>query len=130
MEQMEAQALKVGARAHADIATAADLSARPFRITGQGKALYTADALIIATGAEAKWLGLPSEEAFRGHGVSACATCDGFFFRNQPVMVVGGGNTAVEEALFSHALCQPRDPRASARPVAGRQNFAKAHSGA
>ena len=100
MEQMEAQALKVGTRALPDIATAADLSARPFRITGQDKARYTADALIIATGAEAKWLGLPSEEAWRGHGVSACATCDGFFFRNKPVLVVGGGNTAVEEALF------------------------------
>jgi thioredoxin reductase (NADPH) len=77
-----------------------DLSQRPFRLWGDGDATYSCDALIIATGAQAKWLGLPSEQAFQGFGVSACATCDGFFFRNKEVAVVGGGNTAVEEALY------------------------------
>ncbi|HEX7034675.1 MAG TPA: thioredoxin-disulfide reductase [Pseudomonadales bacterium] len=87
-----------------DYITAADLSRRPFRLTGD-QATYTCDALIIATGASAKYLGLPSEEAYKGRGVSACATCDGFFYRNQPVAVIGGGNTAVEEALYLSNLC-------------------------
>ena len=100
MDQMKAQAEHMGTRMVSDIIVKADLSRRPFQLTGDSGALYTADALIIATGAQAKWLGLPSEQHFQGHGVSACATCDGFFYRNKEVAVVGGGNTAVEEALF------------------------------
>ena len=100
MDQMKKQAEHVGARIVNDQIARADLSARPFRLTGDAGASYTADAVIIATGAKAKWLGLPSEERFKGFGVSACATCDGFFFKNREVLVVGGGNTAVEEALF------------------------------
>jgi thioredoxin reductase (NADPH) len=84
---------------------AADLSVRPFRLSGD-QSTYTCDALIIATGASAKYLGLPSEEAYKGRGVSACATCDGFFYRNQDVAVIGGGNTAVEEALYLSNLCR------------------------
>jgi len=83
-----------------------DLSQRPFRLTGDGGTIYTCDALIIATGASAMYLGLPSEEAFMGRGVSGCATCDGFFYRNQDVIVVGGGNTAVEEALYLSNICR------------------------
>jgi len=78
-----------------------DLARRPFRLTGDSGEIYTCDALIIATGASANWLGLPTESKFQGFGVSACATCDGFFYRGKNVAVVGGGNTAVEEALFS-----------------------------
>ncbi|MDA8050825.1 MAG: thioredoxin-disulfide reductase [Rhodospirillales bacterium] len=100
MEQMSAQAAKVGARIVEDVITAADFSARPFVCRGDSGASYRADAVIIASGAEARWLGLPSEQRLRGAGVSACATCDGFFFRGKRVAVVGGGNTAVEEALF------------------------------
>ncbi len=100
MEQMRAQAEHVGTRMISDHIAAVDLSVRPFRLTGDGGDIYTCDALIIATGAQAKWLGLPSEETFKGFGVSACATCDGFFFRNKAVVVVGGGNTAVEESLY------------------------------
>jgi thioredoxin reductase (NADPH) len=83
-----------------DYVVKAELGVRPFRLTGDSGQVYTCDSLIIATGAQAQWLGLPSEEAFKGYGVSACATCDGFFFRNKDVVVVGGGNTAVEEALY------------------------------
>ena len=83
-----------------------DFSSRPFRLTGDGGTEYTCDALIIATGASAKYLGLPSEEAFMGRGVSGCATCDGFFYKNQDVVVVGGGNTAVEEALYLSNICR------------------------
>ena len=100
MEQMKEQAEHVGAQMQDDVIVEADLRARPIRLTGDSGTIYTADALIIATGAQARWLQLPSEEHFKGHGVSACATCDGFFYRGKDVAVIGGGNTAVEEALF------------------------------
>lgn len=100
MEQMEKQAAHVGTRIVSDHVAAVDLQQRPFRITCESGDVYEADALIICTGAQAKWLDMPSEQKFRGFGVSACATCDGFFYRNKEVLVVGGGNTAVEEALF------------------------------
>jgi thioredoxin reductase (NADPH) len=100
MDQMRAQAEHVGTRLISDIIVSADLSRRPFRLVGDGGDVYLADTLVIATGAQAKWLGIPSEQHFQGFGVSACATCDGFFYRGKEVMVVGGGNTAVEEALF------------------------------
>ncbi len=100
MEQMEAQAKHVGTEIWFDMVVECDFEARPMVCKGDSGAVYTADAVIVATGAEAKWLGLPSEERFRGFGVSACATCDGFFFRDREVLVVGGGNTAVEEALY------------------------------
>ena len=105
MEQMHAQAENVGTRMHTDLITAVELGRRPFRCTGDSGTVYSADALIIATGAQARWLGLDSEAKYQGFGVSACATCDGFFFRGKEVAVVGGGNTAVEEALYltSHA---------------------------
>ncbi|WP_374306115.1 thioredoxin-disulfide reductase [Methylocella sp.] len=100
MEQMRLQAEKVGTRMVADHIVRANLSRRPFRLFGDSGAAYACDSLIIATGAKAKWLGLPSEDAFKGYGVSACATCDGFFYRGKDVIVVGGGNSAVEEALY------------------------------
>ena len=100
MEQMEAQARHMGTEMIGDTIVSADLKKRPFELKGDSGTLYTADALIIATGAQAKWLGLPSEQHFQGFGVSACATCDGFFYRGKEVLLVGGGNTAVEEALF------------------------------
>ncbi|MCK3781132.1 thioredoxin-disulfide reductase [Ensifer sesbaniae] len=100
MEQMRQQAENVGTEMVFDIITSVDLSERPYRLQGDSGDTYIADALIIATGAQARWLGLASEKAFNGSGVSACATCDGFFYRNKEVVVVGGGNTAVEEALY------------------------------
>ena len=100
MDQMQKQAEHLGTKFVSDTIAAVDFSRRPFRLTGDGGDVYTCDALIIATGASANWLGLPSESAFQGFGVSACATCDGFFYRGKTVAVVGGGNTAVEEALF------------------------------
>jgi thioredoxin reductase (NADPH) len=100
MEQMAEQAAHVGTTIVEDIITAVDFSARPFRCTGDSGAAYLADSVIIATGAQARWLGLPAEQRLRGAGVSACATCDGFFYRGRDVAVIGGGNTAVEEALF------------------------------
>lgn len=100
MEQMQKQAEHVGTQMVFDHVNAVDLSQRPFRLTCDSGDVYLADALIIATGAQARWLGLPSEDKFKGYGVSACATCDGFFYRGKEVVVVGGGNTAVEEALF------------------------------
>lgn len=100
MVRMEAHARATGTELITDHIASLDLSRRPFTAIGDGGDIYTADAVILATGAQAKWLGLPSEEKFKGFGVSACATCDGFFCRGQNVVVVGGGNTAVEEALF------------------------------
>ncbi len=100
MVRMEQHARSVGTEIISDHINALDLSARPFTAHSDGGTTYTADAVILATGAQAKWLGLPTEENFKGFGVSACATCDGFFYRGQEVVVIGGGNTAVEEALF------------------------------
>ncbi len=100
MEQMAEQAGHVGTRLVDDIITEVDFSARPFRCTADSGDTFLADSVIVATGAQARWLGLPSEKAFSGAGVSACATCDGFFFRGKQVAVIGGGNTAVEEALY------------------------------
>ncbi len=100
MVKMEEHARAMGAEIISDHINSLDLSQRPFTAVGDNGVTYTADALILATGAQAKWLGLPSEEHFKGFGVSACATCDGFFYRGKEVVVVGGGNTAVEEALF------------------------------
>jgi len=100
MDQMQAQAEHVGTEVINDIVLSADLSQRPFRLTTDSGQVWLAETLIIATGAQAKWLGIPSEQKFQGFGVSACATCDGFFYRGKEVVVVGGGNTAVEEALF------------------------------
>ncbi|MGO4571295.1 thioredoxin-disulfide reductase [Microvirga sp. 2TAF3] len=100
MEQMRLQAEHVGTHMVSDHIVKVDLNTRPYRLEGDSGDVYTCDALIVATGAQAKWLGLPSEAQFQGFGVSACATCDGFFFRGKEVVVVGGGNTAVEEALY------------------------------
>jgi len=100
MEQMRSQSEHVGTEIISDYIDAVDLRRRPFWLKGDSGTEYTADSVIIATGAQARWLGLPSEERFKGYGVSACATCDGFFFRGKKVIVVGGGNTAVEEALY------------------------------
>jgi thioredoxin reductase (NADPH) len=100
MEQMQKQAEHVGAEIVTDMVVKADLKQRPFRLECDSGDVYLADALVIATGAQARWLDLPSEQKFKGYGVSACATCDGFFYRNKEVFVIGGGNTAVEEALF------------------------------
>ena len=100
MEQMRAQAAHVGARIEHEYVTSLDLSRRPFHILCDSGRALGADAIILATGAKAKWLELPSEQKFKGYGVSACATCDGFFFRGRKVIVVGGGNSAVEEALY------------------------------
>jgi len=100
MEQMQKQAEHLGVDIVTDTIMSVDLKSRPFKLVGDGGVTYTADTLVIATGASAKWLGLPSEQKFQGFGVSACATCDGFFYRNKEVFVVGGGNTAVEEALY------------------------------
>jgi thioredoxin reductase (NADPH) len=97
---MKAQAEHVGTKVVNDLIVDIDVDHRPFRLTGDSGKIYTADAVIVATGAQARWLGLPSETKFQGFGVSACATCDGFFYREKHVLVIGGGNTAVEEALF------------------------------
>lgn len=100
MVKMEAHARAMGAEIVTDLVTTLNLQSRPFTATCDSGRVVTADAVILATGAQARWLGLPSEEKFKGFGVSACATCDGFFYRNREVVVIGGGNTAVEEALF------------------------------
>ena len=100
MDKFKEHALKFGTAFHEDVIIDVDFQTRPFVLKGDTGKTYTADAVIIATGAQAKWLGLPSEDKFQGFGVSACATCDGFFYRGKEVVVVGGGNTAVEEALF------------------------------
>ena len=100
MEQMEKQAVHVGTKIVSDLVTKLETGHRPFRLTCDSGDVYLAETVILATGAQARWLGLPSEAKFQGGGVSACATCDGFFYRNKDVVVVGGGNTAVEEALY------------------------------
>jgi thioredoxin reductase (NADPH) len=100
MEQMQKQAAHVGTRIVADHVTGIELGSRPFRLDCDSGDVYLAETVVLATGAQARWLELPSEQKFRGYGVSACATCDGFFYRNKDVLVIGGGNTAVEEALF------------------------------
>src|SRR3546814_13266264 len=100
MEQMRAQAEHVGTRLVSDVIVKVDFGSRPFKAWGDGGDTYVAEAVIVATGAQAKWLGLESEKRFQGFGVSACATCDGFFFRGKAVVVVGGGNTAVEEERY------------------------------
>lgn len=104
MEQMQGQAENVGTEFIYDTICDVDLSSAPYRLVGDSGDVYTADAVIIATGAQAKWIGLPSEEKYQGFGVSACATCDGFFYKGKDVLVVGGGNTAVEEALYLSGL--------------------------
>jgi thioredoxin reductase (NADPH) len=106
MEQMAQQAVHCGAELLFDLVTGVDLSVQPFQVWLDGDGIFTADALIVATGAQARWLGLDSERHFSGAGVSACATCDGFFFRGKRVAIVGGGNTAVEEALYLAQMCE------------------------
>jgi len=105
MQQMEKQAAKVGTTIIQDSIAKIDLSKRPFTATGESGDTYTADALVIATGASARWLGIESEQKFQGYGISACATCDGFFFKGKEVVVFGGGNSAVEEALYLANIC-------------------------
>ena len=126
MEQMRAQAEHVGTEFVMDHIVKVDLRRRPFRLHGDSGDTYTCDALIIATGAQARWLGLPSEEQFKGYGVSACATCDGFFYKGKQVVVIGGGNTAVEEALFLTNFAEQGDGRAPARQLPRREDHAGA----
>jgi len=132
MERMRLHAERFGTRLIYDQVVAVELGERPFRLTGElGE--FTCDALIVATGASAKYLGLPSEEAYKGKGVSACATCDGFFFRNQPVAVIGGGNTAVEEALYlsniaSHVSVVHRRDQFRAEKILGNRLIGKAEN--
>ena len=106
MQQMQAQAENVGTRVLYDLVTSVDSTSRPFRITLDGGDEITADTVVLATGAQARWLGLESEQTFNGRGVSACATCDGFFYRERHVAVIGGGNMAVEEALYLANICE------------------------
>ena len=132
MERMRMHAERFGTRLIYDQVVSVEFGERPFRLTGELGEL-TCDALIISTGASAKYLGLPSEEAYKGKGVSACATCDGFFFRNQPVAVIGGGNTAVEEALYlsniaSHVSVVHRRDQFRAEKILGNRLIAKAEN--
>ena len=134
MERMEGQARRFGTELIFDQIIEADLGVRPFKLLGDSGRRYTADALIIATGASARYLGLPTEATFKGRGVSACATCDGFFFKNRPVAVIGGGNTAVGEALYlaklaSHVHLIHRREGLSAEKIMIRQLFKKVESG-
>ncbi len=133
MERMRRHAERFGTEIIFDHIHTAELGARPFRLSGDA-GVYTCDALIIATGASARYLGLPSEERFKGRGVSACATCDGFFYKDAPVAVVGGGNTAVEEALYlsniaSHVTLVHRRDRLRAEAILADQLFARAEQG-
>ena len=133
MERMKRHAERFATEVVTDHVQSVDLSARPFLLSGES-GRYTCDALIIATGASARYLGLPSEEKFRGHGVSACATCDGFFFRGQQVAVVGGGNTAVEEALYlshiaSHVTLVHRRDRLRAEKILQQRLFREVEAG-
>ena len=133
MERMRLHAERFGTRLIYDHVNAVKLGQRPFRLIGDSGE-YSCDALIVATGASARYLGLPSEEAYKGKGVSACATCDGFFFRNQPVAVIGGGNTAVEEALYlaniaSHVSVVHRRDQFRAEKILGNRLIAKSESG-
>ena len=114
-----------GTEVVSDTITEVNLKDRPIWLKGDSGQEYTCDALIICTGAQAKWLDLPSEQAFRGFGVSACATCDGFFYRNKKVLVVGGGNTAVEEALFLTNFASEVDRGSSPQRVQGRAHPAE-----
>src|SRR5271156_1428376 len=129
MEQMEAQSRHVGTEIFHDLIMSVDFSARPFRCIGDSGDEWLADTVVIATGAQARWLGLPSEQHYQGAGVSACATCDGFFYRGKRVAVVGGGNTAVEEALFlthhaSHVTLVHRRDRFRAEKILQDRLFA------
>ena len=126
MEQMRLQAEHVGARIENEYVTGLDLGQRPFRIRCDSGRTLTADAIILATGAKAKWLDLPGEERFKGFGVSACATCDGFFFRGKTVIVVGGGNSAVEEALYLANIAKAGGGRPSPRFVPRREDPVRA----
>jgi thioredoxin reductase (NADPH) len=134
MERMRRHAERFGTEIHFDHIHTAELHRHPFRLTGDA-GRYTCEALIIATGASAKYLGLPSEEVYRGRGVSACATCDGFFYKDQPVAVIGGGNTAVEEALYlsniaSHVTVVHRRDRFRAEKILSDRLLEKSRSGA
>src|SRR5271168_4515841 len=134
MEQMEAQATHVGTTIIHDLITSVDFSKKPFRCQGDSGDLYTADSIIIATGAQARWLGLDSEQTLQGRGVSACATCDGFFYRGKTVAVVGGGNTAVEEALYlsniaSHVTLVHRRDKLRAEKILQDRLFAHVSAG-
>lgn len=128
VEEMRKQAENVGTKIDYDTILEADLSKRPFELKGDSGTLYTADALVIATGAQAKWLGLPSEEKYQAGGVSACATCDGFFYRGKEVVVVGGGNTAVEEALYLANLAEKSRWFTVVMPCAPKRSFRNASS--
>jgi len=128
MEQMEAQSRHVGTEIFHDLIMSVDFSARPFRCIGDSGDVWLADTVVIATGAQARWLGLPSEQHYQGAGVSACATCDGFFYRGKRVAVVGGGNTAVEEALFlthhaTHVMLIHRRDKLRAEKILQRRLF-------